>query len=171
MSQTEFVMLLDLMSRADLEQRIDADEFVNMKPNAQALVLKLAKNSTLAYKLTGGTPLVDTPTHDEQGQKKKRAGKKPKPLQILAPKDCNLNEPIDFSIEKYDKWLQQKGFKSAKTYSEGVRGMLRAHGMQTMTGITILSLKTLRDAYVIKNVSDMNKRTWLKKFNEYIIWE
>ena len=82
-----------------------------------------------------------------------------------------MDEEITFSMDRFEKWLNQKGFKSAKCYVMGVNAMLRNIGMAKLSGITIFGLKSVRDSVASQDKADKAKRTWLRKFNNYIVHE
>lgn len=176
LSQTEFGTLLELAGRADLEQRLDLTHFIAMEPDEQAFVMKLIAQTKITKSIKAGHEFVETPTHDTAGEKKentkgKRGGRVAKPLKILAPQGCKMDEDIPFSMDRFGKWLNQKGMKSTRTYVMGVNSMLKNLGMANMAGITIFGLKAVRDSIAGQNKTDMGKRVWLKKFNSYIVHE
>ena len=172
LSQTEFAVLLDLVTKTDLEQRMDLQEFLQMEPKGQLFVLKLINQAKVTKSIRAGHDFYETPTHDKEGKKKsKRGGRVAKPLTILAPSGCKMDEEISFNLDRFEGWLKQKGFKSSRTYVAGIKGMLKSLGMAYISAITVFGLKSLRDSVTDNTKLDQNKRTWLKKFNEYVVYE
>ena len=168
LSQTEFGTLLNLSARASLNQKIDLQQFIIMEPAGQEFVIKLLNQAkiTRPIKSNGESLIISQPE-----KKTRRGGKEARPLQIIAPLGCKMNEDIPFSIDHFDKWLNQKGYKATKTYSVGVNSMLKSVGMTNLKALTIFGMKAIRDTITSPSKLDMNKRTWLKKFNEYLVYE
>lgn len=182
LSQTDFGTLLTLASRTDLEQRADLERFLKTAPETQSLILKLAQQTVVARSIKNGQYLEDEKPKDTNTQvskdgvtpkngKKPRGIRKKKPLEIYVPNGCSFNETIPFSIEHFDKWLGEKGLKSTKTYSGGMKTLLKNAGFAEMNHITLLALRTIRDSISGPGKNDTNKRLWLKKFNHYIAYE
>lgn len=181
LSQTDFGTLLALASRTDLEQRADLERFLKTAPETQQLILKLAQQTVVARSIKTGQYLDDEKpvekntklskdgiTPDSKRTYKRR---EPKPLEIFVPKGCGFNETIPYSIDRFDKWLGEKGLKSTKTYSGGMKSLLKNAGFGGMTEITLLALRTIRDTVSGPGKTDTNKRLWLKKFNAYVAYE
>lgn len=181
LSQTDFGTLLALATRTDLEQRADLERFLKTAPETQSLILKLAQQTVVARSIKTGQYLEDEKPADTNtqvskdgvvpNQKKPRAYKKRKPLEIYVPNGCSFNETIPFSMENFDKFLESKGLKSVKTYSGGMKSLLKNAGFGGMSQITLLALRTVRDSISGPSKGDINKRLWLKKFNAYIAYE
>lgn len=184
LTQSDFGTLLDLASRTDLEQKGDLEKFLGTGPETQNLILKLARKVVVARNVKDGQYLDDkTEKNDAKVEvsitgsavpRKKRKYTKSgerKPLEIIVPKGCSFNELIPFSIERFDKWLNDKGLKSSKTYSGGMNTLLKNAGFSNMKEITLLALRTVRDSISGPGKSDTNRRLWLKRFNEYVAYE
>lgn len=181
LSQTDFGTLLSLASHTDLEQRADLERFLKTAPETQTLILKLASQTVVARSIKTGQYLEDEKTEvDKKNASISKDGVEPKstrkvrvrkPLEIFVPKGCGFNETIPFSIENFDKWLQDKGIKSSLTYSGGMKSLLKNAGFSGMKEITLLALRTVRDTISGPSKSDTNRRLWLKKFNAYIAYE
>jgi len=190
LSRTDFVTLLDLVTKIDSEQRVDLQEFMAMEISGQNLVLKFVTKSIVPRSLNDGQYL-ETPTHNTAGEKKIGRGSKPgvkrgpynttgktktgraisKKLEIIAPKGCKMDTPILFSMKNFEKHLKDSGLASATLYMQSVRKMMKDHGLLSLPTISLLSLRVLRDRYSGPDKGHMNKRTQLKRFNSYLIYE
>jgi len=97
--------------------------------------------------------------------------KNPRKVEIRAPQGLTFIEEIPFSIERFKKFLTDLEIKSAAMYATGMRRLLHEIGIVKHT-MTLNDLVKLRDYVGLKHSKyDSSKRGWIRKFNEYLIYE
>jgi len=168
LTTTQFGLLLELAHRTDTEQRKDLQDFLAAPASTRRMVLRFSKQADPA-RAEVNSAFVETPATG--GTKKSRPGRKKKKLQIVTPAGASHITMIPFDLDVFEGWLRSRGIKSAKLYTEGVQRMLNDYGMRRNTSINMVHLAQIRDSISGPSKYNGSKRTWLKKFNQFLIEE
>lgn len=106
-------------------------------------------------------------------KKVKTVVKNPRNLEITAPSGVPFYVKIPYSFNRFVRFLDQSGLKSANLYANGIKHMLKEHGLfNGSMSLSLNDLVKLRDIYANqKSTYATNKRGYLKKFNQYLVHE
>ena len=169
LSQTNFGQLLQLANEADIEQLADLQVFINADAAAKQLILKLVTKSAVTRSFKGGV-YIETPTAPKTTKRAHTGGRVAKPFEAVGPQE-DFKMQIPFSVDGFESWMKSKNIKTASAYATGMRSLLKLHGMEKLNEITLFALSSFREMTTSNTTTTKRYKTWLKKFNEYLLHE
>ena len=173
----QFGELLLLTSKADEKQLKQLKTLINLPAEERSTFLEMFKEvverstTTVVEKAKKEKTQVSVDKKVEEPIKTHPRTRSIKRVEIIAPQGVQFFKQIPFSIERFKHYLNNNNIKSAPNYANGMRKLLRDCGFVT-DHISLNDLIRVRDFIGIRNSRrDSTKRGWLRKFNQYLVYE